>query len=140
MSKKYYKVVLNSKGKLFSCIRDTNFFGGNNFKSKYAIEYKVGEWVRPNVDGSQLMVFKFLNDAKIFARNHSLYDIYKCEISGITKKSVFIRYTSLYYNMHRIRDLWKKKKNRKKINHYMDLPPSGTIFCSAVKLIEREPF
>ena len=132
--KYYYKVVCkNMKSAIVSQsihseIRDLS------------VEYKVGEWVRPNVDGSQLMVFKFLNDAKIFARNHSLYDIYKCEISGITKKSVFIRYTSLYYNMHRIRDLWKKKKNRKKINHYMDLPPSGTIFCSAVKLIEREPF
>lgn len=132
--KYYYKVVCkNMKSAIVSQsihseIRDLS------------VEYKVGEWVRPNVDGSQLMVFKFLNDAKIFARNHSLYDIYKCEISGITKKSVFIRYTSLYYNMHRIRDLWKKKKNRKKINHYMDLPPSGTIFCSAVKLLEKEPF
>lgn len=132
--KYYYKVVCkNMKSAIVSRsihseIRDLS------------VEYKVGEWVRPSVDGSQLMVFKFLNDAKIFARNHSLYDIYKCEISGITKKSVFIRYTSLYYNIHRIRDLWKKKKNRKKINHYMDLPPSGTVFCSAVKLIEREPF
>ena len=132
--KYYYKVVCkNMKSAIVSQsihseIRDLS------------VEYKVGEWVRPNVDGSQLLVFKILNDAKIFARNHSLYDIYKCEISGITKKSVFIRYTSLYYDIHRIRDLWKKKKHRKKINHYMDLPPSGTIFFFFFKLIEREPF
>ena len=140
MSKKYYKVVLNSKGKLFSCIRDTEFFGGNNFKSKYAIEYKVGEWVKPIVSGTDLMCFDSYGDAVDFAYNigeSSRFHIYECKVQNPRKLGLYVDLQSMRLE-ERISNVAIKRRRKQKVKEFLNSGGYlGTTFCSAIKLTNK---
>ena len=135
MAKKYYKVVSED---LKSVITSKNDY---EYISNMSVQYKVGEWVKPHVEGTNLMVFdnyyaadrfKYINSPDGF--------VYECEISGIVKFPLFFRIYNLEYNWAKFIKLANKRKNKQKISHLVDLnirPPKGTVFCNKVKLLKK---
>jgi hypothetical protein len=81
--KKYYKVVrVGQYGNLYSY----NSVPGQNYESFNCIEYKVGEWTKPKIEGTRLFVFNTLKEAQAqFNKNWACWDyysIYECECKG----------------------------------------------------------
>jgi len=127
----YYKVVEYNM--------ESAFVGSHLFKladKKLSVHYKINDWTIPNFPGSKLMVFSDIEYAKNFKYilgwgNH----IYTCEVKNPNKKGMFLRAD---LNLPRIffKTLALKNK-KKKFSHLLRDPIEGTIFCDAVKLIER---
>jgi len=105
----------------------------------FTVKYKIGEWVYPNIPKTKLMVFRNLNQAINFAGigNH----IYSCAIKNPSNKALFLPYIHIYHHKQNlmIKDwnrLRKKQLQHKKFfcSHGI---PKGTVFVSAVKLLEK---
>lgn len=107
------------------------------FEKFLVIQYKIGEFVKPNIRGAQLFVFPNYYSAYEFqCKQEKLgrhIDVYKCEVKNPKKNPPILTY---------FRDaiqVLKKKKNKKK------LPPlynyssyrEFSIGCSEVKLLKR---
>lgn len=124
--KKYYKVVSKE---LKSARASRNF-------DSLSINYKIGKWVEPHLKGSNLMVFSTLLDAKTFADIYIGDRIFECEVLKPSRSGIiFDTVTSINMLMKRIITL---KRMKKKYKHLVNgNPPKGTIFCSAVKLIQE---
>lgn len=140
MSKTYYKVVFKSNNKLFSCIRNVTFFGGRYFKEKYAIEYKVGEWVKPIVSGTDLMCFDSYEDAVNFrcTIGESYYfDIYECKVQNPRKLGLYVNLDSLRLE-EKINDIACKRRKKQAVREFLNHGGyTGTTFCSAIKLTNK---
>lgn len=131
--KTYYKLVSKD---LQSAIMSNN----RDYRIKdLSVQYKVGEWVSPHIEGSQLMVFDSLRNLRLFVNNPDRYRIFKCEVKGISEHRIFKKLFRLKMNLTTLKTVWKARKNKKKFVGLMqsDIPPAGTIFCSQVKLIEE---
>jgi hypothetical protein len=103
---------------------------------KLKVYYKIDDWVEPKIKGSKLMVFDSLENAQYFMDHcgWGVY-IYKCEVKNPSKKGVFVKANyRLAERLFRIIDLKNKKK---KFTDLLDEPIKGTIFCDAVKLVEK---
>lgn len=131
MAKIYYKVVNN---KLQSACASTWI---DSYRGRFNTQYILGEWVKPKVIGSQFMVFEDFQSAKRFRDEfccRKSYYIYKCIVKTPRKSGAF---ASVIWDIDKI---LKLKKQKKKYTHLISeyiKPPTGTIFCSAIKLIER---
>lgn len=125
MSKIYYKVVQRN---LQSCSLSAYF------PSSFRVTYKIGQFVRPNVSKTKLFIFENLEDAEKFRNNEccgSIWDIYSCEVKNPSKP----KYIAWISN---IAEFWKIKFNHKKISDEVGKEPiTGTVFCDAVKLLEK---
>lgn len=124
--KKYYKVVSLS---LQSARASRNL-------EDFSITYKVGKWVKPHIEGSNLMVFDNLSDAIAFTEKDIGDRIYECAILNPSKTGII--FSSIYDIEQYMKKVLKLKKMKKKYKHLVrGLTPKGTIFCSAVKLIKE---
>lgn len=126
----YYKVVNSNLSSAF-------ISSGMVLNSiHFTVLYKINEWVEPTIKGSKLMVFDSLEEAENFLNIFGWGDvIYKCEAKNPNKTGLFIKGNMYIYNdLLKILDLKRKKK---KFSHLLDEPIPGTIFCDAVKLVEK---
>jgi hypothetical protein len=118
--KTYYKCIvrqLGTKALMSSC-----------YGSDYTIEYKIGKFVTPILNGSKLFIFDSLKAAKDFIFINCTYcytDIYACEAVGV-EDAKYMAWLS------RDADKFWKNQNCKKAP-----VPDGTKFATAVKLIEK---
>lgn len=141
-SKIYYKVVTHD---LQSAIinpyleRHISHYKYNATKD-FCVQYKINEWVKPEKPGTKLMVFSNLDDAKEFALFQGIHLlIYKCSVRNPTKHGFITDLDKLGYIYP---TLIKRIKQKKKITDlYQECEknsiPEGTVFCSAVKLLEE---
>ena len=123
----FYKVVNED---LTSCCRNPNF------PLKYKVRYKIGEFVKPNIDGTRLFVFKNLDDVNEFLSNVFLekefWSVYECEVTNPKEESA-IAYPA------EVESFWYYR-NAGKLYGELDnsMPaPQGTYSCDSVKLIKR---
>lgn len=144
MSKKYYKVLyIDQLGNLTSCIKNPSFFGGQKFKDKYSLEYRIGEWTKPKVEKTDLMCFSDLRSAhnfvirNFFTSRFNHVCIYECKVRSPRQQGL---YTPLdtYSLEWKIQQLIKARRHKKKIRNQLQVcPHSNTVFCSAIKLTDR---
>ena len=130
MSKKYYYKVVDED--LWSVVAQN---------TSLRVQYKLNEWVTPRVAHTDLMVFKDLDYAKAFCQYMMFQSVYKCQVKNPRKRGLMI-----YYRYIRnggtippsLESLIKIRMSKQKyLDHITSKPPLGTIFCSAVKLLEK---
>lgn len=142
----YYKVV---RWNLTSAVMNTdNDYIDPYLTNDFCINYKINEWVKPKIPGTKLMVFSNLDSAKQFANPYRsfrslsdiIYCIYTCHIKNPSKIGFF---TYIYDSPSGIRTkyyeyykLIKNKKRRSSFKNNANIP-NDTVFCSAVKLLDR---
>ena len=137
--KEYYKVVTEN---LQSAIMNPRQGMWTKAKEDFCIQYKVNEWIKPNKPGSKIMIFSNFEDAfnfKMLCPNPFLR-IYKCHAKNPTKKG-FI--TEISRVAEKYEKLYRLIKQKKRVTHFYAIEkfkkgwiPKGTLFCSAIKLIE----
>lgn len=126
----YYKVVNSDMSSAYvgsSCVY---------FNDKIKVFYKINRWINPKIKGTKLMVFDSLASAEKF-RNKGWGDyIYRCQVKNPSIKGIFVKGNyDLVNNLLKILNLRSKKK---KFTNLLYTPTfEGTIFCDAVKLIEK---
>lgn len=81
MSKAYYKVVYDDNGTLKSCLYGAIL----RVASEFEVEYKIGEWTKPKLDGSKLFCFLSLSRARNFiaqmwSRSMPRMKIFRCKV------------------------------------------------------------
>lgn len=118
----FYKVVSAFDDVLTSCIIQP-YAGG--------IKYKVGEWVKPEIEGSKLFVFSTLHNAQCFRSENSSQLIYECEVVNPTEPpQAVVHHLALYRDL--VEEFWSGK--RLPTCRQSDYIISGTMLCDAVKL------
>lgn len=124
--KKYYKVT--------NC---TNHSARATFieSLEARVLYKIDQWVYPNIKNSDLMVFETLECATNFAKGGG-DKIYECEVKNPRKKGIININNFDWIDIFKALKLKKQKKKFLHLSEY-SCAPSGTIFCSAVKLVKR---
>jgi len=125
--KVYYKVVKNNLCSAVSW----------KLPSRFIVQYKIGEWVYPNIPKTRLMVFKNLNRAQIFSNSSSI--IFTCLVKNPSSKSIFvplIQCDSVNEFLQKWNELRKKQLQHKKHVNTQRIP-KGTMFVSAVKLLKQ---
>ena len=95
------------------------------------VQYKVGEWVKPNIKGSLLYVWH------LEKHNIPPCTLYRCEVKGL-RRPLFIE-NDLRGDV--VRDFWRLKRNKKKIPQSFlvntaDNRP-GLMAAEQVKLVEK---
>ena len=132
MKKKYYKVVTGS-------LKSSQVkYWWTDYREKYLVQYKIGEWVEPKVEGSSLMVFSSLEDALRFvSSNVSNHKIFECEIEGAKKNGIFSgQFTKIDALLSECKKLKKAKKGWTHLCNTTGIP-KGTVFADRVKLIKE---
>lgn len=134
MSKKkeYYKVVTND---LKSIITSTT-------STVYGVQYKVGEYVEPILQNTQLFVFNDYESAVQFtSKIYRIYcrRIFKCKIKNPSKITLYI---ANCWSDKLLNKILKIKRDKKKYTQLLpkaidDPLPSNTIGASAVMLMEE---
>ena len=124
---KYYKVV---------CMRyDEKVSVGSSIHGQ-CLRYNIDYWTTPKIKHSKLFVFNNINSAKTFANTYlgvGLTYVYECEVKNPQKLKVIVSPFT-----HRLEDVWKLWKNKKKYSHLLSWElPKGTVHVDAVKLIKR---
>lgn len=137
MAKIYYKVVNNE---LKSAVISKNQDRINMYCSvgslDFCVQYKINEWVKPVVYGTKLMVFNDLFLAEDFANTLNDSNIYKCHVKNPSRFG-FIAYLDDINRLYpKFLRLIKNKKKRTNFRTGVSAL-QGTVFCSAVKLIEK---
>lgn len=117
--------------------------GREPFYKDFCIQYKIGEWVKPNKEGTKIMVFQNLNFAKYFASVEKEYCrppvIFECQAKNISNNGFIV---DVPFMEKLYLELLKIKKSKKKMlpfyKHYQKQNiPYGTLFCSSLKLLNR---
>lgn len=121
----YYKVLRN--GLVSANVHPLPIY----INSGISIKYSLGEWTFPKIKGSKLFVFEDLNLARKYANFCCQKILYECEVKNPKEKGP----ASSYHIFEILKAIRQKKKYSHLIN-YKNVP-DGTIFCDAVKLIER---
>jgi len=144
MTKKYYKICYTAycQHRFFSYAKDRL----EDIDLNLPVEYKINEWIYPNVPETKLMVFDTLqhankwidqDDVDVLRRYNKIFE---CEVKKPVKKSIFRQLKGWLSNKEIKRSInkcMKLKKNKKSYLHLCDKPPQGTVFVSAVKLIKE---
>lgn len=126
--KKYYKVV---RGNMESARAYWTING-----IYLPVKYKLNKWVYPNLKHTDLMVFKYLSNAKAFmGPNERLFE---CEVKTPRKQGNLI-YDSNISVSRVVLEIIKNRQQKKKWTHLVasQARPAGTVFCSAVKLTKE---
>lgn len=141
MAKIYYKVVYHDNSQLFSVIKSDRTLACGRLRENYAIEYKLNEWVYPKQQYTNLMCFKTQEDAisfrySNFALNLELPNIFifKCHVKSPRRVGVFVKLDEWKF-FDELERMIERRKQHKKL--WKSTWPDGTIFCSAIKLLER---
>lgn len=114
--KTYYKVVTSD----LRSARASNW----SYNRTWAVQYKIDEFVKPEQEGSLLMVFENLNDALEFCIFGEL--IYECEVTDPRP----LKFLSC--SVTTIKDFWFGDKETKR--SIQERSPTGTIGVTSVKL------
>ena len=117
---KYYKVVNHDKE---SCIA--------NGMEGITVQYSVGEWTKPVLEGSKLFAFDGLRTARQFIGNNVILnrhgmELWECEVQQPSNSGAF----SMFAKPEAIISKWKQPCGRQA---YIG-PPVGTVFVEAVRL------
>jgi hypothetical protein len=123
--KTYFKVLTTD---LRSCIISN---------SRFATQYKIGEFVRSPIPETPLCVFtsKKLAQKFAYANIGTSYKIYSCHIKGKCPKP-WVLFNCNEMNILKIKKLVKSKC--KYMNHVdTSFLPSGTVCAKQVKLLEE---
>lgn len=135
--KYYYKIVRATSLGLISY----NDFPCDKTNKKYMekgviLKYNIGRWTYPVIEGSDLFIFDTKENAIKFCSHDTNKIIFKCEVKNPRKYGVSTGYGGLVYQ--KLESILKAKKNKKKFLHMsMNNMPEGTMYCSAIKLIEK---
>lgn len=137
--KEYYKVVNED---LQSAIMNPKQGFPWKYKQDFCIQYKVNEWVKPNKFGTKIMIFSNYENAfdfKLLCTNPYL-KIYTCYVKNPTRHGFL---TEVDRVEEKYEQLCKLIKQKKRVTNFYAVEkakkvwvPKGTLFCSAVKLIE----
>lgn len=125
--KKYYKVVNDDL---------SSAYVGSLYGTKsLSVTYKIGEWVEPNIKGTDLMVFSDLESARNFLNDKGWgTKIFTCEVKNPRKRGLFIENATVSYILRAA----KLRLKHKKFLNWTDKPKiEGTVFCKAIKLLEE---
>ena len=141
MSKIYYKVVFCDRkyNRYFSCMRVLKNDSRINF-SNLIVEYKINEWVKPNIKETSLMCFDDLESAKDFIDKADIHSaiIFTCKIKQPHKKYKLFASSVRDFNfLNTFTKLLSQKKKKKKIEGNIEFAPPGTTFCKELMLLEE---
>lgn len=92
---------------------------------KWTVQYKIGEFVYPNIPQSKLFVYDNFRDALDYAR----FDkdlVFEVEVINPTRIFKFPSMNEVYS------DFW----NKQKVNHHFMMESYNTYVCDAVKLVK----
>lgn len=134
--KKYYKIVKNINGKLFSAV----------IYNDYQIEYQQNVWIDKKPKTGGIFIFNDITSAKRFAEGFmsSTIRIYECKVRNPRKLKV--RASHHYYTGY-ITDFWDMvfafKEKRQKIDWWTVHKttgyytcPEGTYIANSIKLVK----
>lgn len=115
------------------------------------VYYPVNEWVKPEIEGSRLMVFKWYKDAD---RWMNAFDgsvkstklmVVKCYIKHPLKNDL-VKYVTIKGSrlLSNFKKFWKnfssyrklEFREKRKVDNISDRIPDGTIFAAEVKCLE----
>ena len=139
--KYYYKVVTVSRHGLISYNTGNDTFLDHNkvyLDNGHAIVYKIGEWVYPKIDGTNLFIFDNLENAKnLCHRSLTNNKIFKCQAKNVSNRGISTGKLGIETNT--LKKMLKLKKRKKKFLHLSEIERMypGTLYCTAVKLIEE---
>lgn len=105
--------------------------GLRSFAACPGIQYKVNEWVEPEIPGSLIFVFATLKDAISFKGDATSPSIYKCEYRGERHK---INKRSQWPSEIDISAFWNGLLSGWDITTEI---PTGTFGVEALKLLEE---
>ena len=121
---KYYKVVRKRESNYCSCRLGCD--------PKWAVEYKVGEFVSPKI--GKVFIFDSLANAQAFRSGQNEL-IFEVEAEGVSKEGVFVDTISGFNGVNWV-DMWEEFRLTK--ISFIDNDkafPDGTLFADSVKLI-----
>ena len=93
--------------------------------SDIGINYPVGEFAYPTLEGSKLFVFDSLKAAIDFGENIGY--IFECEVINPVK---YTGYVAKWYNTQQVKTFWKNKLASECTRYAV----SNTVLCDAVKI------
>ena len=123
--KYYYKIVednLKSLCSHFYTVQRSNC----DLVQQLPVQYKLNEWVGPNVRGTKLMVFHSLTLALRF---NPVKRIYLCEVENPIDNGLF-------FDACDLAEAISRKNNKKRFMDMVRIAPHGTVFCDKVKLVK----
>jgi len=127
--KTYYKIVSKDLKSIVSINLDT--------PDEYVVQYCVNRFVEPKLKGTSLFVFDTLKNVKRFFSppwvHGERYIIYEAEVKNPKQIGLFSSYCNWVY----LAELLELKRSKKKWSHKTSVPPTGTVFCSSVKLLKK---
>lgn len=94
----------------------------------FPVEYKVGEWVSPVLEGSKLFVFDTLERANLFACSSE--KIFECEVENPEKLSIICCFMECFT----VKTFWTRKDN---INVMQMQAIPGTVGVDRIKLLRE---
>lgn len=122
---KVWKVVRRHNKKLYSAFT----YG------RPGVEYKVGEAVRPNIEGTKLFAFRTKEDALNFVLNNRGIQIYEAEAKVACTR--YVPANGWWGTVSELKAHWQ--------NHRVPLRealrrswPMGTVFCDEITLLHKE--
>ena len=123
---KAYKVMTCG---LRSCVVDQE----SEYRSLFSVQYKVGEWVKPNIPKTYLCVFKSLDSALWFRATCSgNCVIYTCEIKKARSKISCL--CGVAQDLADWLIFWNTRG--RKCSYRLSLP-HGTKFATEVKILDE---
>lgn len=125
----YFKVVSVSGDKLTSYnISGCPEKDDQLVKDGIIIEYEIGQWTYPKINGSNLFCVSDLNDAKEFRTRND--KIFRCEVKN---PSEYGYWTGLTTDLERLTEAMSGNRGKMSPNYFV----SSNIFCDAIKLLEE---
>ena len=134
--KKYYKVLTSDMKSVVSYFKDVR-------AADLDVQYVLDQWVTPKWKYSRLFVFNSIENVRYFISSNSNHvccqpRIFEVEVKNPRKNGLFIMWVqdalvTFKMSLNNKRD--KKRARRKKL--FLEKPPKGTVFVSAVKLIKE---
>lgn len=121
----------------------------------FAVQYKIGEWVKPKMLGTKLMVFDNEKRAKFFGTEIWSGRVYECEIiNPIQEYDLFLYFMDIRYGysvtiIKLLKELNRRIKSKKRrldirteIKDYLSksphyIPQPNTVYCDAVKITKK---
>lgn len=104
------------------------------------IQYKVGEWIKPKVKHTDIMVFDSLEAADSFRAGQNKR-IFECAVQNPRKKGAFVDWwlirggNGIPHSLNHLINLKKKKRSYKSL--IREDIPNNTVFCSSIKLTKE---
>jgi len=140
--KTYYKIVTSD-------LKSLGVINVSGLPERFWLQYSTKEWTKP-IPGTDLFVFTSLNAAKYFYKDYNLassnkthkYNRTRSRCFSVRVKSPRIKGLFTFDLGCLCREIRKRLYKKKYINNLQYLinthnVPTGTVFCSAVKL-EKE--